>query len=148
MDWVEVAMRAVPKRCRAFDGLEHAAGEPRHPNRAAGSAGRRARRARARRADGRGAPPAGRDAECSSADRRPGLLDYRLAARFLGAGQCRNHPSGRRCRLHVPFAERILCAGEAMADGWRGTVAGAYRSSRDAARAILGEGPCRYPVTM
>lgn len=60
-------------------------------------------------------------------------------------------PGGAAARavLRAPFAEHILYAGEAAAaDGWHGTVAGAYLSGRAAARALLGTAGCRTFVTI
>ena len=48
---------------------------------------------------------------------------------------------GARAALRAPWSERVRYAGEAAAaDGWHGTVAGAYLSGRDAARAVLAAG--------
>ena len=79
---------------------------------------------------------------CTAADwrRDPWALGSYAIARPGGAAA--------RAALRAPFAERVHYAGEAAAaDGWHGTVAGAYLSGRAAARAALGAGLCRHPVT-
>lgn len=54
-----------------------------------------------------------------------------------------------RAVLRRPFAGRLFCAGESTAaEGWHGTVAGAYFSRRAAAHAVLAARCCRGPVTM
>ena len=50
--------------------------------------------------------------------------------------------AGARAALRCPLSERVLYAGEAAAaDGWHGTVAGAYLSGRAAAQALLRKRP-------
>lgn len=58
--------------------------------------------------------------------------------------------AGTRAALRVPWSERLRYAGEAAAgDGWHATVAGAYLSGRDAARAVVDDlGDCRPNVTI
>ena len=55
-----------------------------------------------------------------------------------------------RAALREPWSERVHYAGEAAAaDGWHGTVAGAYLSGRAAARAVLARGTTVVgPVTI
>lgn len=58
-------------------------------------------------------------------------------------------PGGSTARaiLRAPWSERVRYAGEAAAaDGWHGTVAGAYLSGVAAAQAVLTEFECRGPV--
>ena len=111
------------------------------------------RRHAAGRRQRRGHGAAGRDAGrwCPRADRH--LPSQRLAPRSLGAGQLRHgaaREAAARAALRQPWSERVHYAGEAAAaDGWHGTVAGAYLSGRAAARAMIAEiGNCRPPVTM
>jgi monoamine oxidase len=76
------------------------------------------------------------------------LVDWGADPWALGSyAIARPGASTARAALRAPWSERVRYAGEAAAaDGWHGTVAGAYRSGVAAARAILAESGCRGPA--
>jgi monoamine oxidase len=75
------------------------------------------------------------------------LADWSADPWALGSyAVARPGASAARAMLRIPLSERVHYAGEAAAaDGWHGTVAGAYLSGIAAARAILGEPGPREP---
>jgi monoamine oxidase len=67
------------------------------------------------------------------------LVDWAADPWALGSyAIARPGAAAARAALRAPWSDRVRYAGEAAAaDGWHGTVAGAYLSGREAARAVL-----------